>query len=215
MKNSRLPTPEDFERIIRNPELHARWLATLSHLESCGARKIAAFMPRCHPTLEQLKHSAEEAGHAYFFRELQARVEGNKCGPTQLLGKQVGPRYLHLLDLSISRLIRNSTPLISSRGIAEGSYLLTTYAVECRAESLYTMYEKVLRREGVDFSIKSILGEEAEHLVKMRSTIARHAELENHIKEALALERNLFSRFWSTVRTYDLTMYSGLAKSIA
>ena len=44
--------------IIAAPELHAKWLNTLSYLENCGARKIAACE---HPTLvkeEMLKHAA-------------------------------------------------------------------------------------------------------------------------------------------------------------
>ena len=35
-------------RIVASNELHAKWLNTLSYLENCGARKIAACE---HPTL--------------------------------------------------------------------------------------------------------------------------------------------------------------------
>ena len=47
---------------------HAKWLNTLSFLENCGARKIAACE---HPTLvkeEMLKHAAEEFRHAHHLK---------------------------------------------------------------------------------------------------------------------------------------------------
>lgn len=55
---------EMFAHIVAQPERHAKWLNTLSFLENCGARKIAACE---HPILvqeEMLKHAAEEFRHA-------------------------------------------------------------------------------------------------------------------------------------------------------
>jgi bacterioferritin (cytochrome b1) len=54
--------------ILSSAELHAKWLNTLSYLENCGARKIAACE---HPTLvkeEMLKHAAEEFRHAHYLK---------------------------------------------------------------------------------------------------------------------------------------------------
>lgn len=60
--------------IIASDELHAKWLNTLSFLENCGARKIAACE---HPTLvkeEMLKHAAEEFRHALHLKRQIGRI---------------------------------------------------------------------------------------------------------------------------------------------
>ena len=57
------------ERIVENPELHAKWLNTLSFMENCGARKISAGEDRVKTSLLQLKHAAEEHRHAYYLKK--------------------------------------------------------------------------------------------------------------------------------------------------
>ena len=60
--------------IVVSDELHAKWLNTLSFLENCGARKIAACE---HPTLvkeEMLKHAAEEFRHAHHLKRQIKKV---------------------------------------------------------------------------------------------------------------------------------------------
>ena len=60
--------------IVKDPLLHGLWLNTLSYLENCGARMIAACE---HPTLvkeEMLKHAAEEFRHAFYLKKQLARI---------------------------------------------------------------------------------------------------------------------------------------------
>ena len=58
-----------FNAIVMHPTLHARLLNTLSMMENAGAKKIK----NCeHPVLVNeiiLKHSAEEARHAYYLKK--------------------------------------------------------------------------------------------------------------------------------------------------
>ena len=61
-------------KTIANEVMHAKWINTLSYLENCGARKIAACE---NPTLvkeEVLKHAAEEFRHAHYLKRQIARI---------------------------------------------------------------------------------------------------------------------------------------------
>jgi bacterioferritin (cytochrome b1) len=57
------------EAIIRNNEIHAKWLNTLSFMENAGARKISACEDPVTVDLIQLKHAAEEHRHAYYLKK--------------------------------------------------------------------------------------------------------------------------------------------------
>ncbi|MGZ3633296.1 MAG: hypothetical protein ACXU9U_03630 [Parachlamydiaceae bacterium] len=68
------PTRELISTILANDYLHAKWINTLSYLENCGARMIAACE---HPTLvkeEMLKHAAEEFRHAHHLKRQLAKL---------------------------------------------------------------------------------------------------------------------------------------------
>lgn len=51
-------------QIISTPEIHAKWLNTLSMMENVGARKISKFEDPELTTDTILKHASEEARHA-------------------------------------------------------------------------------------------------------------------------------------------------------
>ena len=105
--------------IIKNPHLHGRWLNTLSFLENCGARMIAAAE---HPTLvkeEMLKHAAEEFRHALHLKQQLARIGESYEDYRPLLGGFSSYRYLKRLDLETSRYLKtlicpNRSPIFSS-----------------------------------------------------------------------------------------------------
>ena len=67
------------QHIVSEPALHARWLNTLSMMENAGAKKIK----NCeHPVFVSeiiLKHSAEEARHAYYLKKQISKVSENVC----------------------------------------------------------------------------------------------------------------------------------------
>src|SRR6188508_2692811 len=83
--------------IITFPQLHAKWLNTLSYLENCGARKIA----KCeHPTKvreEILKHAAEEFRHAHYLKQQIAKVAEKPVEDYSLPTLLGGYRTLHYL----------------------------------------------------------------------------------------------------------------------
>src|ERR1700761_1696107 len=87
--------------IVASNDLHAKWLNTLSYLENCGARKIAACE---HPTLvkeEMLKHAAEEFRHAHYLKRQIQKLSSDPL-PTYSLSHMLGGtatlHYLSALD---------------------------------------------------------------------------------------------------------------------
>jgi len=167
--------------------LHAKWLNTLSYLENCGARKIAACE---HPTLvreEVLKHAAEEFRHAHYLKKQLQKLPysyEDYALPT-LLGGHASLRYLDRLDLAVTRFLGKTD--------REASYTLVTYAIEVRAEKIYPLYEEVLREKNIPIYVKSIVLEEEEHLNEMRAALIKYPP---HYEEGvLNLEEILFQKW--------------------
>jgi hypothetical protein len=163
------PLKKILKIILRSEELHVRWLNTLSYLENCGARKIAACE---HPTQvkeEMLKHAAEEFRHAHYLKRQIERVSSRNLQDYSLpflLGGTASLHYLKALDLGASRYL--SRLGLSKTRIKEAAYLLVTYAIELRAAELYPIYDEQLRQIHSKVTVKSILLEEKEHLMEMR-----------------------------------------------
>ena len=60
--------------VIAHPDLHAKWLNTLSFLENCGARKIAMCEHKTLVKEEMLKHAAEEFRHAHDLKKQLLKI---------------------------------------------------------------------------------------------------------------------------------------------
>ncbi|MEI9934475.1 MAG: hypothetical protein WDM71_06395 [Ferruginibacter sp.] len=85
-----------FNKVVDNASLHARWLNTLSMMENAGAKKIK----KCeHPVLTNeiiLKHSAEEARHAYYLKKQIKKVVKNDC-PTYEKKYLLAPNHTYYI----------------------------------------------------------------------------------------------------------------------
>jgi hypothetical protein len=184
-------------QIIANPELHARWLNTLSYLENCGARLIAACE---HPTLvreEMLKHAAEEFRHAHYLKRQIGRIWPHTpidYSPPNILGGTSTLQYLSRLNLIASRHL--STTGLPLRPAA---YLLVTYAIEIRAAQFYPLYDRLLRAVRSPITVKSILLEEKEHLDEMRRGIELLAHGTDHAEQICLLERHIYQNWLGTL----------------
>lgn len=182
--------------IVASHQLHAQWLNTLSFLENCGARKIAACE---HPTLvkeEMLKHAAEEFRHAHHLKRQIGKVSSipiETYSLTHLLGGTATLHYLTALDIQTARYL--TTRGLAKREIKEAAYLLVTYAIELRAEELYPIYDEVLRKAGSRVAVKSILLEEKEHLSEMREGLDKLPAGWTHASHICALESALCQRW--------------------
>lgn len=187
--------------IVRSSSLHGKWLNTLSYLENCGARKIAACE---HPTLvkeEMLKHASEEFRHAHYLKKQIERICDTSLEDysiCHLLGGWASVNYLKSLDLMVSRFLLHvvALPIASVR---EYAYLLVTYAIEVRADELYRIYDEVLRKERSKVVVKSILLEEKEHLNEMREGIKKLPHGEMWAKKASIFEGILCQKWLLSV----------------
>ena len=186
------------DRIVSDQPTHERWLATLSYLENRGARKIMAFQPDRDLSLTLLRHAAEEARHAYFFKKQITRLTNRVAECYPLLGGHVGRRYLHRLDIGICRSLKQGLGY-RGRALMDASYLLTTLAIEERAGLLYPLYHEVLAAHGLKISLASVIKEEDTHLEEINAELARHPELESHADFARRLEQGLFETFVAAV----------------
>jgi hypothetical protein len=193
--------------IISSPELHSRWLNTLSYLENCGARKIAACE---HPTLvkeEMLKHAAEEFRHAHY---LKRQIE--KINPASspnyslsfLLGGISSLHYLNAVDAATSRYLSRTCTMTKS-AMREASYLLVTYAIELRALELYPLYDDALKIAGTKVQVKSILLEEKGHLQEIEDELKRSPYMA-YAEQICTIESKLCLRWLQAVKT-QLTDY--------
>lgn len=186
------PIQKLLAKIVVSHDTHAKWLNTLSYLENCGARKIAACE---HPTLvkeEMLKHAAEEFRHAHHLKRQIEKVSVKRMDTYSMalmLGGVASLHYLTLLDLKTSRYLKQAG--LTKNAIKEAAYLLVTYAIELRADELYRVYDDVLKNAGSKVSVKSILLEEKEHLNEMVEGLHKlHAGFA-HAEQICAFEGDL------------------------
>lgn len=187
-------------KIVASDPLHAKWLNTLSYLENCGARKIAACE---HPTMvkeEVLKHAAEEFRHAHYLKRQIERIYPEPLenySLSKILGGFASLNYLKILDLKTSRYLKEQG--FNAKGIKEGAYLLVTYAIELRADELYRIYDGVLKKGRSRITVKSILLEEKEHLREMEEGLLQFPSGFKHAEHICAFEGELFKRWLEAI----------------
>jgi len=194
-------------QLIADPSLHARWLNTLSYMENCGARKIAACE---HPTQvkeEMLKHAAEEFRHAHHLKRQIEKVSPKSLPDYSLhsiLGGMKTMHYLEALDLHTSRYLSQNVGL-SKREVQATAYLLVTFAIEKRAEQLYTLYDAYLRRAGSKANVKALLLEEKEHLAEMQRNLDVLPSGQLHAHHVCLFEEQLYQEWIRQVAEIFLT----------
>ncbi len=188
--------------IVAHPELHAKWLNTLSMMENTGARKISACE---HPTLVNeiiLKHAAEEARHAYYLKKQISKISAGIC-PTYEFKYLLAPvnsyQYLHKLDMAASRYVKQYFSL-SGYDLRFAAYLFVTYAIEVRADELYPRYQDILTATSSKVNVKSIILEEEGHLEEMQKQLeAFSPEWQMHAQQVVTIEQGLFTEWINSV----------------
>ena len=182
------------EAVMANPLLHSHWLNTLSYWENCGARKLSACQ---HPTKvkeEMLKHAAEEFRHAHYLKQQQKRL-GAADLPDYRLSSLLGGirtyQYLDRLDIAICRILLEKGYEQRDRGAL--GYLLITYAIERRAEEVYSLYHDALKHTRSPVRVQSILLEEKEHLAEITEELSDWPEAAPLCEKACKSEAYLFN----------------------
>jgi len=178
---------EILTHICRDKKLEARWLNTLSLLESIGARKITKTVCQKHPSQEILEHLADEARHSYVFKKLSNEIEGAEtqgylCGEAAI-------NYFQSLDTQASQWI--ASHLGEDTYI---NYLFVTWLIERRAMRLYPLYRTLTSYAPLADELQKIVVEESTHMHPIEDK-AKSMLSEDKAQELFAIEDRLFAEF--------------------
>ena len=186
--------------VVQDNSLHSRWLLTLSYLENCGARKISDFQSifRGQVPLSVLQHAWEESRHAFFMKKQISKLGENPDKKREFLGGTKAKNFLYLLDVKILKLLKESG-IKKKEDLYYGAYLLTTYAIENRADSLYGTYQRVLENNHSKINLKLIIKEEENHLREIEEKIDQNRDISLLKNKVIEVESDIFSNFISTV----------------
>lgn len=191
-------------RVITNDAQHCLWLNTLSLMENTGARKISAGEDPLNVDEGILKHAFEEHRHAYALKRQIRKLRDNgfeDYKPESVLAPLDSYRYLHRLDMRISRYLREQLGLVG-RELKFAAYLLVTYAIEVKADTVYSVYQEQLKEAGSPVSVRAILAEEEQHLAEMHRQMDKHIpHWEKHGAWACAEEDKLCMAWLDKVET--------------
>ncbi|MGF7231886.1 hypothetical protein [Arachidicoccus sp.] len=185
------------EKIVAEDHLHAKLLNTLSLMENVGARKISKYEHPVNVNLTILKHAAEEARHAFYLKKQIGKLGEDLCPDYNfefLLAPVVSYQYLHQLDAKACRYLYNRG--LKGRAMHDAAYILVTYAIEVRADSLYDIYQKVLTATDSKVNVKSIILEEAGHLEEMTRMLKKFDENWQPIAEDVCKIEDALHQQW-------------------
>jgi len=183
------------EKIVAHPDLHSKWLNTLSMMENAGAKKIKKCEDPIFVNEIILKHAAEEARHAYYLKKQISKIKTKAC-PTYekkyLLAPNTSYYYLNELDVQICRYLKDKFGYTKNK-LKYAAYLLVTYAIEVRADHLYPIYQKVLIENKSNVTVHGIIAEEKNHLEEMISQLKEFSpDWQTLTADAVEFESKLF-----------------------
>jgi hypothetical protein len=186
------------QRVVPDPILHARFVNMLARLEYIGVRKILKSRRAERLDLDGLQHILDEAVHALRLKKAATALGGASgtdvrtfaAGAT--LAGDAAENYLQALDHRAEEALAD----LPEGERPEANYLLTSAAVEVRAQVFYPMYDQTLRAHGAGFSVAAITKDEDRHLEEMAVGLsAALGDWRRRLEPVLAAEEALFSRF--------------------
>jgi len=192
------------ERVVPDAILHARFVNTLARLEYIGVRKILKSRRSERLDIDGLQHILDEAVHALRLKKAAAALGGASgtdvrtfaAGAT--LAGDAAENYLQALDHRAEEALTD----LPEGDRAEANYLLTSAAVEVRAQVFYPMYDQTLRAHGAGFSVAAITKDEDRHLEEMTAGLGKAlGDWRPRLEPVLAAEEALFSRFLGALET--------------
>lgn len=182
------------QELILFPELHGRFLNTLSLLEYIGARKIVKSQKESHITPTILGHMVEEIRHAQILKKLALRVAGSGVSSYReesLLCGREGRAYIQAIDQTAKDVV--------GEGNSWTNYLLTTLIVEERAQDLYPFYDELLCQLDLGGPLKAIVREEVGHLEQVQDYLSRENVDSRLIEQIRLVEKSFFDDFFLQV----------------
>lgn len=190
--------------LLRSPALHARFVNTLSFMEYIGVRKMLKARRAADLDEEGLLHIIEEASHALRLKRAASQLCMDAPGTVatysddQTLAGAAGEDYMQGVDRGCAALVAKAC----GEDRPEANYLLSTAAIEIRAEAFYPLYEERLKHAAANFSVHSILKDELRHLAEMRVSLEREfpERWQDLVTEAVALESRFFRGWLSAMQ---------------
>jgi hypothetical protein len=185
------------DQIISRPRDHARLLNTLSRLEYVGVRKMAKSRRAERLDLDGLQHLLDETIHALRLKKAALAVAGAvggvaTYGDDDTLAGDAGEAYIQGVDRAAEAALAD----LDEGGRAEANYILSSAAIEVRAQSFYPLYESRLRAAGVTVSVAAIMRDEDRHLSEMSERLAASLpRWRARLESVLEVEARLFETF--------------------
>ena len=185
--------------LVHDAPAHAQFMNMLSMLEHMGSRKIMVSQMHRQEELTEdtLKHLAEEARHAYFFKRQAERIAGETLDgyvDTNTMCRVPALMYFGRLDAGISKRVTGG----NDKDPDNQAYPWVSLIIELRACWLYHIYHEVLADSPVKLSLKSLLAEEDMHLAEMFEMVGENTDL---LRELSAYETELFGKLWTQLET--------------
>lgn len=200
---------EVLDLVVPRPALHARFVNTLARMEYIGVRKMLKSRRAERLDLDGLEHALDEAVHALRLKKAALAVAGasgvdvsavRTFSDADTLAGDAGEAYFQALDHGAEAALAAGPGSPSLR--AEANYLLTSAAIEVRAQVFYPRYEAKLRAHGAPFSVAAIIKDEGQHLDEMAAHLAATLpDWRALIEPLLAAEEDLFGGFLAAVQT--------------
>jgi hypothetical protein len=190
------------ERIVPHAQLHARFVNTLARLEYVGVRKILKSRRAEGLDLEGIQHILDEAVHALRLKKAAAAL-GSASGADvrtfvdgATLAGDAAENYLQALDHRAEEALGD----LPEAERAEANYLLTSAAVEVRAQVFYPLYDQMLKAHQAGFSVAAISKDEDRHLEEMTAGLdVQLPDWQRRFEPLLAAEEALYGRFLAAI----------------
>jgi hypothetical protein len=182
--------------LVQVPELHGKFLNTLSLLEYIGARKIMKSQKEAEITPTVLGHMVEEIRHAQIVKKLALKIGGpslKSYDESALLCGDEGRAYIQAIDKKAEEVLGQKDSV--------ANYLLTTLIIEERAQEIYPLYDQLLAPLGLNGPLKAIFREEEEHLFQVTEMLKTKSQCtEEMFEEVRKEEKKYFEHFFDKIR---------------
>ncbi len=155
-----------------------------------------------------LKHLAEEARHAAFFKQRSKSICGKDLSydHEDMFARPAAYMYFQRLDGSIFSMLRSWQ---TGNKHHSSCYLWVTLAIEIRASWLYGIYQNFLQSHPLGFNLRSILAEEKAHLNEMLSKVQEiDTQFSTHLGQVMEKEMALFHRWLRSMEIESINIPS-------
>ena len=192
------------DRIIQLPREHARLINTFARMEYVGVRKILKSRRSQSLDLDGLQHILDETIHALRLKKAALAVAGGAVGvqtfsADDTLAGDTGEGYLQAVDRAAEAALAD-LPADRRPEISDINYVLSSAAIEVRAQAFYPLYEECLRARGAPVSVAAIMRDEDRHLTEMADRLAALLpDWRPRLERVLAAERGIFDGFLQAV----------------